>query len=242
MKIIQLTDLHLFNDKTKKLLNIITYHSVEKIIDHIYQYEKDYEAIIVTGDISQDETVASYQLAINLLKQLNKPIYYLQGNHDKKENLDLVFSKQKPIEELYSPYWNFISVDTVDYGKDSGLISNDELNKLKNKISKNEKNNIALIMHHHCLKLGTPLIDDCMLLNSNKLLEIIDKEKRIKLVICGHAHNDYKLIHKNFILEVAPAVCFQWKKGTKTPITENHYGYKKYSFMENQYLSEAILI
>lgn len=242
MKVIQLTDLHLFSDIHQELFGVNTYNSFNKIINHLLLKEGDCDAIIVTGDISQDETVPSYELALDLLKKLNKPIYYLQGNHDQKEKLNLVFSDLKPIDELCSPYWNFISADTVDYGKDSGFLSNDELNNLKNKICKNERNNIALIMHHHCLKLGTPLIDGCMLLNSNKLIKIIDKEKKIKLVICGHAHGNYKLTHKNFTLEVAPAVCFQWKKGTELPDVEKKIGYRKFYFFKDKYLSETIII
>lgn len=89
----------------------------------------------MTGDISQDETIESYQLANEMLMRLNNPIHYIHGNHDYKSNLYLIFNIHNPIENLSIPYWDFISVDTVEYGKDSGFISDNEFSLLKKKIS-----------------------------------------------------------------------------------------------------------
>lgn len=241
MKIIQLTDLHLSSDKSQKLFGVVTYDSLNKIIDHLLINEGDYDAIILTGDISQDETIESYQLANEMLIRLNKPIHYIHGNHDYKSNLELIFNTHNPIENLSIPYWDFISVDTVEYGKDRGFISDKEFSLLKKKISESKENNIVLVMHHHCLKLGTPLVDDCMLLNNHQLLRFIDGENKIKLIMCGHAHGNYKLKYNNLTLEVCPAVCFQWKKGTKTPSIENISGYRKFSFFKENYSSKTIM-
>ena len=35
--------------------------------------------------------------------------------------------------------------------------------------------------------------------------------KNVKLVICGHVHEDYSFKHNNVMIESAPATCLQWK-------------------------------
>ena len=61
VKVLQLSDLHLFADAKKDLLGVNTFDSFCATVDTIASENREYDFIAVTGDISQDYSVASYE-------------------------------------------------------------------------------------------------------------------------------------------------------------------------------------
>ena len=57
VKVLQLTDCHLFADKNKDLLGVNTYKSFDAVLNAIKAQNFDYDFIAFTGDISQDYSV-----------------------------------------------------------------------------------------------------------------------------------------------------------------------------------------
>ena len=243
MRVIQITDTHLFSDKSAELQGFNTHDGLSKTIDHLLkQGVHRSDIVLLTGDISQDESSESYHLALVQLMRIKLPIYWIHGNHDQKTNLTLEFSKSAITHNLYklsTTYWDFISINTVRYGTDSGHIEEAEILRVLQAIavSKKDGKNIAMVMHHHPVKVGTPLVDNCMLQENHLLLEILNKNKEIKLVICGHAHGDYQVKHNEYMIEVCPATCFQWKKGTSSLEKEDKRGFKIFNMYSSDYSS-----
>ncbi|WP_337049943.1 metallophosphoesterase [Serratia fonticola] len=241
MKVIQLTDLHLCKSEHDLILNQNPYDKLSKIIDKIIEMKHHYDAILlVTGDISNDGTIESYELAIKQLERLNILIYFTPGNHDNKDVLTKVFSQSKLIRNLRDlavDGWNIINVNSTLIDSDSGFITASDLLKIKSEASKNT----AIIMHHHPVPVGTPLVDECMIINGVELMRTIKLNQNIRLIICGHAHGNYKIQNENCIVEVCPATCFQWKRGTDTLSIENTSGFKEFNFSQNSYSSYSYL-
>ena len=61
------------------------------IINRILAEENNVDFIILTGDISDDGSIHSYQYVANLFEKMNKKIYFINGNHDIKKNMISVF-------------------------------------------------------------------------------------------------------------------------------------------------------
>lgn len=97
-------------------------------------------------------------------------------------------------------------------------------------------------MHHHPFPVGTPLIDYYILKNGEDLLKKIFEYKNIELIICGHAHGDYQFNYHDVNIEVAPATCFQFKKGTLDVTVETRSGYRIFDFKREDYTSKTIFI
>ena len=51
-------------------------------IDHLNNIPVDYDFIVHTGDIVEIAAESSYLLAVKLFEKLQKPIYFIPGNHD----------------------------------------------------------------------------------------------------------------------------------------------------------------
>ncbi|EGY28098.1 protein of unknown function, metallo-dependent phosphatases domain [Candidatus Regiella insecticola 5.15] len=97
-------------------------------------------------------------------------------------------------------------------------------------------------MHHPPFPVGTPLIDDYILKNGEDLLKKFFEYKNIELIICGHAHGDYQFNYHDVNIEVAPATCFQFKKGTLDVTVETRSGYRIFDFKREDYTSKTIFI
>lgn len=245
MKLIQLTDFHLFSNTKETLQGYCTYECLKLVVDSIISnVNLTADAIFITGDISEDKTLESYQLALKQVERLNLPIYFLAGNHDDKECMKSVFSRSSlaiDTNEIHCKDWILIKVDTVQYGEDSGLLSADAKKDLEKRIAGYRNIKVALFMHHHPVAVGIPLVDGCMLLNSKDIFSLADSGNKLKSIICGHAHTQLTGMHNDCVIDVCPATCFQWKAGARTLETDDERGYKLLSFGE-QYHSETFLL
>jgi Icc protein len=248
LRVVQITDLHLFSMPSSSLQGYCTYEAFRGTVDYlITNLSLKPDLILLTGDLSQDESVESYQLALLQLKRLNSPIYWIHGNHDSEDKVRFVFDSAenvKQLSRLCTPTWDFISLNTCRPGTDNGHIEEVEYESFLEKIekSKKDKKAVAVVMHHHPFPVATPLIDACMLQDNERLITILNTIPEIKLVICGHVHGEYtvKLSRQN--VETGIATCFQWEKGTHTIRTENKRGFTIFDFDEYSYLKTTVYI
>lgn len=248
INIIQITDLHLFSKKSSKLYGYCTYDALCEVVNHIKKYYSSKEYIFfVTGDISQDESLESYQLALLQLEKLGAIFYWIHGNHDDHDKMKSIFynsQQARNLKKLATKYWDFIFLNTCKRGTDHGYLKEDEIKFFLEELEKSniENKKVAIIMHHHPCPVNTPLVDNYILQYNEKFINILNKNNIIKLMICGHVHNDYKISFFNKIVEACPATSFQWKKGTNKIETENIRGFKIFNMTQYSYTSSAIYI
>ena len=88
LKVIQLTDLHLFSSDNELMLG---HKNNANFYDVIFKLKntqlENTDLILLTGDLSQDQTRESYEHIVRELKDFNIPIYWISGNHDHKKNI-----------------------------------------------------------------------------------------------------------------------------------------------------------
>ncbi len=243
MKFIQISDTHLFSHDNHDIFGVHSNITFQEVIDKI-SLEDSYNAdgIFLTGDISQDKTIASYEKAVRVLQKLNLPVYWVPGNHDNLSQMTSVFQNADNFmftSSLSLPNWTFIFLNTAVDNADEGYLTPNEFERLKNELSASPQNKkIAIIMHHHPIEVSTPLIDRYILRNKDEFWNIV-AHPEVKLIICGHVHGDYTLQHNDVMIESAPATCLQWKKGCTKLEIENKIGYKIYYFDPNSYKSTS---
>ncbi|OHX21182.1 metallophosphoesterase [Chromobacterium sphagni] len=238
MNILQLTDLHLFAAPGGRLLGHDTHAALQKVLAAVRALEPDaVDAVFLTGDVSQDESEESYRLAAEALAGLQRPVYWMAGNHDCRPTMARAFADYpflQPLEVLALAGWTFIGVDSCVAGRDEGRISADSLARLSERLAAVEQGRAAVVLHHHPLAVGTPLLDDCMLRQSSQFWQAAQAE-RLELVICGHVHGDHSMPYRGRMLEVGPATCFQWQKGASDIDIDDKQGYRLFSFSPDGY-------
>lgn len=214
MRLIQISDLHLNEDAKSGDLNCNNSKFL-KVLDYISSRGLNADGVIISGDISHLGGFNSYEFFFESLKDINIPYAFLHGNHDLKDNLELISKRYRTysIESFSDDEWSIISIDSVVEGKDHGFVSESSMSMLKEKIKNSGERKIALFLHHHIIPVGTPLVDSCNLKNSQNLMDVILTEN-VKFVGTGHAHTLHQRKVNNTLISCCPAVCFQWENGT----------------------------
>ncbi|MDX7990233.1 metallophosphoesterase [Xenorhabdus littoralis] len=246
MKVIHLTDLHLTGSRDQKLFDVNPYDNLDFVCDEIMRIKNitDIELIIISGDISNDGDIDSYKYFFKKMESLNTPYIAILGNHDLKDNFDIVLKEEKTknlitSREYNNKNWYITSVDTVVEGEDYGFISEDNLAELERTIIANNNVNIAVFTHHHAIPVDTPIVDSCMLNNASALLELCEKYK-VKFIGSGHAHTPRVWHYHDMTACVAPAVVFQWLSGTDTVKISKGFGFNIIDFSEKASIISCI--
>ena len=218
MKIIQITDLHLRCDKDYSVFDINTFQSARIIIDHISQVHKDLNALVISGDISDDETSESYSNLLELTDQIDTKIYLMPGNHDSIKEIKKCASIGRVKSELYfvDDNWIYFMFNTKKDNSPNGLLKQDEIDIFTDMLRKNKDKYFMIFLHHHPVEIGSPTMDKMIIENANILLDLIRKNKSIRGVSWGHIHNVFETNINNAKLFSTPSTCYQSKPRSET--------------------------
>lgn len=211
--IAQITDIHLFAETDKQLLGLQTSDSFEAVIQHLRSLPKQPDLLLLTGDLSQDESAQSYEILQNRLNPLGIPAYWLPGNHDDMELMTQILqrspmSAQKSFE---AGGWQFLLLNTAVPGCVHGYLSTESLTWLDNELCKNADKPTLISFHHPPFLVGADWMNDIGLLNADDLFEVCDRHPQIKLALFGHIHQEFSRQRNGVHYLGTPSTCIQFK-------------------------------
>lgn len=212
MKIVQISDMHLCGDPTKTLWDINTQVSFEKVLEHALNTEQP-DIIILTGDLSEDASISSYQRLAATMEKAGVTTYCIPGNHDKLHTMKQIFPS--PFVHLQQSVslnqWELILLDTVVEGEHYGSLNADELKYLDKRLSECANKHVLIALHHNPVLVDSSILDKYWLINADKFFKVLNKYKNVKLAIYGHAHQDYTTHINNMTFLACPSTCVQFK-------------------------------
>lgn len=223
IKIIQITDPHLLENKSELFRDVKPYETLKAIISNIKKSNWDFDIVIATGDLAQDNKKNSYNHFVDLLTSLNTPIYSIPGNHDDKGIMQSVLTK--PLfhycNELIMHNWLIIGIDSNKKDSPSGYISQEEFNRLRSSIESSDVEYIMIYLHHQPINVNSRWIDAIGLENKVELYNILDNCNKIKGLFFGHTHQSIEMNYKDIQLIGTPSTCRQFKPNSDSFAMDN---------------------
>ena len=216
IRIIQITDLHLRAQKSYIAHGVNTYASAEKIIDNIRDTEKNIDYLIITGDLSDDETIQSYKNLSSLLVNFRCPIYLIAGNHDSFGLIKEISNNNIYHENLIKcNNWIIFMFNTKEKGSPNGIIHDHEFELFEQAIKDYPEKSFMIFSHHHPIKIGSESMDKMMIQNGEKLIKRLNINNNIKGFGWGHVHIEmYKKINETLLFST-PSTCYQAMPNSK---------------------------
>ena len=128
-KIIQITDLHL--NKSKEMISngVNTLESANMVIERIKNNEKNMDCLILSGDLSNDYSIESYNHLVDLLKDFETPIYLMSGNHDSPSLLKTLTINKNFFYKSFECFdnWGLFMFNTKKENSPNGVLYKEEL-------------------------------------------------------------------------------------------------------------------
>ena len=209
---LQITDTHLFADRQKELLGIKTVQSFEAVVKHASKYQHC-QAVLSTGDLSQDHSAQSYLDFSQHIKKLKLPCYWLPGNHDIQSVMlpNLLSEGLAQTKLIESDFWQVVLLDSQVEGVPHGKLSAEQLEFLQQALQKNPNKHTLICVHHHVLPGGSAWLDQHILKNSDQFLAVIKPFSNVEAVLSGHVHQAGDHLQDGVRFITTPSTCVQFK-------------------------------
>jgi len=213
LRLLQITDTHLFADSQKDLLGIKTVASYNAVIKHATKYIGKCAAILSTGDLSQDHSAQSYLTFSDQIKALKMPCYWLPGNHDMQSVMlpSLLNEGLAKTKQIVSQHWQIILLDSQVEGVPHGYLSEEQLKFLTEKLQEYPDKHTLITVHHHILTVGSAWLDQHILKNNQQFMTLINQFSNVKAVLSGHVHQAFDVVEQGVRYLTSPSTCVQFK-------------------------------
>lgn len=215
IRLLQITDPHLFSNIDDDLLGVNTYQSLQAVLNEIKNANWDFHALLATGDLIQDHQILGYQHFAELVKPLNKPVFWLEGNHDSQPQMSLQLNQYAHIcpekQILAGKHWQILLLNSQVAGAPSGLLSRGQLAWLNSKLAENSDRFSLIVLHHNILPTNSAWLDQHALKNSDELAAVLQHYPQVKAILHGHIHQEVDSQWHNLRILATPSTCIQFK-------------------------------
>ncbi|WP_413111168.1 3',5'-cyclic-AMP phosphodiesterase [Thaumasiovibrio sp. DFM-14] len=212
--LLQLTDSHLFATDDGSLLGVKTNQSFKAVLEAIDAQAPVFDALLATGDISQDHSVASYAHFVRGISRWTSPCFWLPGNHDYKPSMHSVCPTPtiEPAQHvLLGEHWQLIMLDSQVKGVPHGELNDAQLRFLEETLSAFPQRHALISLHHHSVEAGSSWLDQHKLHNAASFWSTLSQHAQVKAVLCGHIHQEMDRLKNGIRVLATPSTCFQFK-------------------------------
>lgn len=240
----QISDCHLFADRNGLHHQANVYQNLKNVLLAI-KNQPSIDAIIFTGDLTQDHTQVSYQRFVQAFAEceITTPVYYVAGNHDEPALLKHYLSQAPFCQDsvIENEYWQVLMLESKS-ATPAGVISKAQCD-IAGRIIDQTKSQL-LLMHHHAVDAGF-FIDKHGLVNKAQFQQFLTANPSIKALGCGHIHQaltlSVKLPERTLSLYCCPATSIQFDINAETAKSNGQApGFRIFALAENEQITTQV--
>jgi len=204
MLFLHLTDLHLGHpDLEEPHIHSDTLANLRKMVAHILAMPVAPDFVVLSGDLTNQGDLASYELLREELAPLQMPQLFTLGNHDNRANFRRIFPQACPDSAPDAPICRIsqqgdlrvLVLDSLIAGQTSGGLSNEQFDFLRATLAENPAQPTLLVLHHPPFMQGQAAYrwESLNRAGSIRLAQILAGHNIIGM-LCGHVHHN-KVVH-----------------------------------------------
>lgn len=189
--LVQLSDLHVGANEN----GVDPIPHLEAVVEAVQALPNRPDAILVSGDLTDDGAEEGYRLAREMLERVEAPLHVLPGNHDDRGRLRSVFGLSGQGEEpvRYSVdvgELRLVVFDSNVPGQDPGRYDAEQLRWLDAELGAEPERPTLLALHHPPLATGIEEWDEINLEPGQRplLAEVVARHPQLRAIVGGHLH------------------------------------------------------
>ena len=192
LRVLQISDCHLGASEDARYRGLPALDNLNRLLALASIF--DPQLIIVTGDISEDSSHASYQLFANSLAGQAARIVCLPGNHDLPAVMRETLEPAWLVSELgwSEAGWRFHLLDSTIADQAHGGLDAARLDTLAQALDAQEEPMALIFLHHQPLAVGSAWIDKYPLLQEQTFRRLIAAQPKVRAVGWGHIHHAWR--------------------------------------------------
>jgi len=183
MRFVQLSDLHIGG--------LFKADVFDTIVEEVNNLKPD--AIIISGDLSEDGLIFQFQQIQNELKRFNCPnLIIFPGNHDYRHTGYLLFRTFFPSKQIYE-FGDIVVlvVGTARPDREEGEVGHRQNLWIEESLRRYDNKKKIVAMHHHLIAIpDTGFANVVGILDAGDTLRVC-LESKVDLVLCGHKHRPW---------------------------------------------------
>lgn len=187
--------------------------AVARIKEHWPRYAP-VDAVIVTGDLTDDGEEDSFEQFRSELIKLPAPVFVIPGNHDVREPLRSCFADFEYMPSSGRINWmhdlgdvRLVGLDTLIEGQGGGVANAETLAFLSQALSTAGEKPVLIAMHHPPFSSGIKFMDAIGLDGVAALSGVLAGARAEVRVICGHVHGTIVGTVGNHVAVSSAALC-----------------------------------
>lgn len=198
-RILQISDPHVVAPGRLVSGRLDTSRLFEGVIDRILQDMPrlhPVDAIIVTGDVTDDGAADSYRFFIAQMARLKLPYHVIPGNHDQRDTMRRSLAHDPLIPADGPLNWStpagglrLIGLDTLIPGEGRGELTDQTLAFLQAELAEMTEDAALIALHHPPYACGIAFMDSLGLSGIATLGKALDQATSEIRLICGHVHS-----------------------------------------------------
>jgi Icc protein len=216
IRILHLTDPHLFADSEGSLRGTATQASLQRVLDHYRSSDWNADRVVITGDLIQDDSAEAYDRFRDLMLPLNMRMHCVPGNHDVRDLMQRVCCAPPfsycAYEEIGD--WLLVGLDSCVADDAGGFLTTEELDRLSDIVGRSAAKHVMVCLHHPPIPMGSAWLDTVGLRNGDEFLQTLSSLGRVRLAVFGHVHQPYDGKHHGVRIIATPSTCRQFLSGS----------------------------
>ena len=234
VRILHLTDTHLFASADGRLRGVDTRASLESVVRSVAVRAWPADILAATGDISHDEPAEAYEQFKSLVEPLNLPVHCIPGNHDIRETMQKTLSDPpfRYCEAVEIGNWLIVGIDSCKEREAAGHVGDDELERLARELARTDRPHAAVCLHHPPLPMQSRWLDSVGLENADAFLDVVSKAGKVRTIVFGHVHQAFDDNFGTARVLGTPSTCAQFlPRSDRFAIDERPPAYRHISLL-----------
>lgn len=226
LRILQITDCHLFADPQATLKGICTQERFRTVLRALREELKRADRLIITGDLTHDERQETYAALREQLADWLPILRMVPGNHDDRLKMRetfpgvIEFAGERNVFAEVVGNWQLIGLDSQIPGSLAGKLDPAQLTWLDQKLAANSTKPAAIFLHHPPIRVGSAWLDKIGLEDSASLWEVLGRFPQVKLLCTGHVHQELAITHGSTLVLTTPSTGIQFRPQTETLVVD----------------------
>ncbi|MGN6327097.1 metallophosphoesterase [Pseudolysinimonas sp.] len=206
LRILHLSDTHLFGDGTRHYGVVDTTEALDRVLERAAEVDR-LDLVVCSGDLSDDGSPASYRLLRDRIEAFAEvrgaAVAYAMGNHDGRAGFEEVLGSRVGVLDVRGV--RVIRLDTSVPGFGSGRLEADQLAWLREQLTEPAPHGTIVVVHHPPTPASSALLAALELRDPRALLDACGTGD-VRLILGGHYHHARTAIEQGLPVAVAPGV------------------------------------